>query len=161
MDELNEVRARLAVAVPREARGQRVRRPALRARAAGRRTTSKWSSRARPRSATGRASDSVSSESRPASTTRRSTDSAATATEGSSLPVAEEIADRVVTLPLHPKLADADVDVVCDALLEQRLMRVALCADGRSPHTQRWANAVADRGHEVAVVWVSERLRGR
>jgi dTDP-4-amino-4,6-dideoxygalactose transaminase len=34
------------------------------------------------------------------------------------LPRAEEIADRVVTLPLHPKLTDADVDMVCDALLE-------------------------------------------
>lgn len=32
-------------------------------------------------------------------------------------------------------------------------MRIALCADGRSPHTERWANAVADRGHEVALVW--------
>jgi len=39
-------------------------------------------------------------------------------------------------------------------------MRVALCADGRSPHTQRWANAVADRGHEVAVVWESPDLPG-
>jgi len=39
-------------------------------------------------------------------------------------------------------------------------MRVALCADGRSPHTQRWANAVADRGHEVAVVWESQDLDG-
>jgi glycosyltransferase involved in cell wall biosynthesis len=39
-------------------------------------------------------------------------------------------------------------------------MRVALCADGRSPHTYRWANAVADRGHEVAVVWASEYLTG-
>ena len=35
------------------------------------------------------------------------------------LPRAEEIADRVLTLPLHPKLTDADVDVVCDALLER------------------------------------------
>jgi dTDP-4-amino-4,6-dideoxygalactose transaminase len=35
------------------------------------------------------------------------------------LPHAEEIADRVVTLPLHPKLTDADVDIVCDALLER------------------------------------------
>ena len=35
------------------------------------------------------------------------------------LPRAEEIADRVVTLPLHPKLTDADVDLVCDALLER------------------------------------------
>jgi dTDP-4-amino-4,6-dideoxygalactose transaminase len=33
------------------------------------------------------------------------------------LPRAEAIADRVVTLPLHPKLTDADVDAVCDALL--------------------------------------------
>jgi glycosyltransferase involved in cell wall biosynthesis len=39
-------------------------------------------------------------------------------------------------------------------------MRVALCADGRSPHTYRWANAVADRGHEVAVVWESQDLAG-
>jgi glycosyltransferase involved in cell wall biosynthesis len=37
-------------------------------------------------------------------------------------------------------------------------MRVALSADGRSPHTQRWANAVADRGHEVAVVWASQDI---
>jgi glycosyltransferase involved in cell wall biosynthesis len=37
-------------------------------------------------------------------------------------------------------------------------MRVALSADGRSPHTQRWANAIADRGHEVAVVWASQDL---
>jgi dTDP-4-amino-4,6-dideoxygalactose transaminase len=35
------------------------------------------------------------------------------------LPRAEEIAARVVTLPLHPKLTDVDVDVVCDALLER------------------------------------------
>ena len=39
-------------------------------------------------------------------------------------------------------------------------MRVALCGDGRSPHTQRWANAVADRGHDVAVVWDSHDLAG-
>lgn len=39
-------------------------------------------------------------------------------------------------------------------------MRVALCGDGRSPHTYRWANAVADRGHEVAVVWESQDLAG-
>lgn len=39
-------------------------------------------------------------------------------------------------------------------------MRVALCADGRSPHTQRWANGVADRGHEVAVIWASQDLIG-
>ena len=34
------------------------------------------------------------------------------------LPQAEEIADRVLTLPLHPHLTDADVDDVCNALLE-------------------------------------------
>jgi glycosyltransferase involved in cell wall biosynthesis len=39
-------------------------------------------------------------------------------------------------------------------------MRVALCADGRSPHTYRWANAVADRGHDVAVVWESQDFAG-
>jgi dTDP-4-amino-4,6-dideoxygalactose transaminase len=35
------------------------------------------------------------------------------------LPRAEEIGDRVITLPLHPKLTDTDVDIVCDALLER------------------------------------------
>jgi dTDP-4-amino-4,6-dideoxygalactose transaminase len=35
------------------------------------------------------------------------------------LPRAEEIGDRVITLPLHPKLTGADVDIVCDALLER------------------------------------------
>jgi dTDP-4-amino-4,6-dideoxygalactose transaminase len=34
------------------------------------------------------------------------------------LPRAEEIADRVLTLPLHPMLAEEDVDQVCSALLE-------------------------------------------
>jgi dTDP-4-amino-4,6-dideoxygalactose transaminase len=38
--------------------------------------------------------------------------------DGTTLPVAEEIADRVVTLPLHPKLSEADVDDVCSVLLE-------------------------------------------
>lgn len=37
-------------------------------------------------------------------------------------------------------------------------MRIALCADGRSPHTQRWANAVADRGHEVALIWLESEF---
>ena len=32
------------------------------------------------------------------------------------LPVAEEIADRMLTLPLHPNLTTADVDLVCDVL---------------------------------------------
>jgi len=36
--------------------------------------------------------------------------------EGGRLPIAEEIADRVVTLPLHPKLTEADVDSVCHVL---------------------------------------------
>lgn len=39
-------------------------------------------------------------------------------------------------------------------------MRVALCANGRSPHTVRWANAVVDRGHEVALVWPAAALEG-
>jgi dTDP-4-amino-4,6-dideoxygalactose transaminase len=34
------------------------------------------------------------------------------------LPIAETIADRVLTLPLHPLLTDADVETVCDALLD-------------------------------------------
>jgi dTDP-4-amino-4,6-dideoxygalactose transaminase len=38
--------------------------------------------------------------------------------EGESLPVAEEIASRLLTLPLHPRLTEADVDDVCAVLLE-------------------------------------------
>jgi dTDP-4-amino-4,6-dideoxygalactose transaminase len=37
-------------------------------------------------------------------------------TDGERLPIAEEIADRVVTLPLHPRLTEAEVDEVCDVL---------------------------------------------
>jgi dTDP-4-amino-4,6-dideoxygalactose transaminase len=37
---------------------------------------------------------------------------------GTSLPVAEQIADRVLTLPLHPGLTVDDVDEVCDLVLE-------------------------------------------
>jgi dTDP-4-amino-4,6-dideoxygalactose transaminase len=37
--------------------------------------------------------------------------------EGENLPVAEEIADRAITLPLHPKMTESDVDEVCSALL--------------------------------------------
>ena len=33
-----------------------------------------------------------------------------------SLPVAEAIADRILTLPLHPGLTVAQVDEVCEAL---------------------------------------------
>jgi glycosyltransferase involved in cell wall biosynthesis len=39
-------------------------------------------------------------------------------------------------------------------------MRIALCADGRSPHTQRWANGLVHRGHDVAVVWLRNHLDG-
>jgi len=39
--------------------------------------------------------------------------------EGEGLRVAEEIAERVLTLPLHPKLTARDVDDVCAALLEE------------------------------------------
>src|SRR6266480_1766172 len=35
-------------------------------------------------------------------------------------------------------------------------MRIALCANGRLPHAVRWANGLADRGHEVAFVWARE-----
>jgi dTDP-4-amino-4,6-dideoxygalactose transaminase len=38
--------------------------------------------------------------------------------DAETLPTAEEIADRVITLPLHPKLTDDDVDRVCAALLD-------------------------------------------
>jgi dTDP-4-amino-4,6-dideoxygalactose transaminase len=34
------------------------------------------------------------------------------------LPVAEEIAERLITLPLHPNMSDADVDAVCAALAD-------------------------------------------
>lgn len=35
-------------------------------------------------------------------------------------------------------------------------MKIALSADGRSPHTQRWANALVARGHDLTVVWPPE-----
>src|SRR5580765_2869784 len=37
-------------------------------------------------------------------------------------------------------------------------MRIAVCADGRSSHSQRWANGLADRGHDVSVVWASQEF---
>jgi dTDP-4-amino-4,6-dideoxygalactose transaminase len=40
-------------------------------------------------------------------------------TEGERLPKAEEIAERVVTLPLHPRLSENEVDEVCRVLLER------------------------------------------
>jgi dTDP-4-amino-4,6-dideoxygalactose transaminase len=38
--------------------------------------------------------------------------------EGERLPIAEEISDRVLTLPLHPRLSETDVDEVCGVLLD-------------------------------------------
>jgi dTDP-4-amino-4,6-dideoxygalactose transaminase len=35
-----------------------------------------------------------------------------------SVPRAEEISDRALTLPLHPRLTEADVDLVCDAIFD-------------------------------------------
>jgi len=37
--------------------------------------------------------------------------------EGVSLPRAEDVTDRLITLPLHSKLTDEDVDLVVDALV--------------------------------------------
>jgi glycosyltransferase involved in cell wall biosynthesis len=39
-------------------------------------------------------------------------------------------------------------------------MKVALCADGRATHAERWANGLVDRGHDVAMVWASQELTG-
>jgi glycosyltransferase involved in cell wall biosynthesis len=39
-------------------------------------------------------------------------------------------------------------------------MRIALCADGRSSHSERWANGLADRGRHVSLVWASQELAG-
>ena len=118
LDELNAARARLASRYRENLAGSCIHRahagrprhvgppPRRRARAIARRARA--GTRAAPRS----------SGSRRASTTRRSTASAGTAARVRRLPVAEEIADRVVTLPLHPKLTESDVDEVCAALLE-------------------------------------------
>ena len=40
----------------------------------------------------------------------------AVAHDGSSLPVSEEIATRIMALPIHPDLSDAQCDQVCDAV---------------------------------------------
>jgi dTDP-4-amino-4,6-dideoxygalactose transaminase len=37
---------------------------------------------------------------------------------GASVPRAEEIADRALTLPLHPRLTEADVGLVCDTVAD-------------------------------------------
>jgi glycosyltransferase involved in cell wall biosynthesis len=39
-------------------------------------------------------------------------------------------------------------------------MLIALCADGRSPHGQRWANGVVERGHELCFVWAADEFDG-
>jgi glycosyltransferase involved in cell wall biosynthesis len=39
-------------------------------------------------------------------------------------------------------------------------MRIALCANGRSPHAVRWANGVVDRGHDVTLVWPTTAFDG-
>jgi UDP-2-acetamido-2-deoxy-ribo-hexuluronate aminotransferase len=36
--------------------------------------------------------------------------------DGASLPVSEDLATRILALPIHPDLSDADVDRVCDAV---------------------------------------------
>ena len=40
----------------------------------------------------------------------------ATAHDGSSLPVSEDLATRIMALPIHPDLTEADVERVCDAV---------------------------------------------
>jgi glycosyltransferase involved in cell wall biosynthesis len=37
-------------------------------------------------------------------------------------------------------------------------VRIAFCANGESPHAQRWANGLAARGHEVAFIWAADQL---
>ena len=36
--------------------------------------------------------------------------------DGTELPVSEDLATRILALPIHPDLSDADVDQVCDAV---------------------------------------------
>jgi dTDP-4-amino-4,6-dideoxygalactose transaminase len=37
--------------------------------------------------------------------------------DGAAMPVSEDLADRILALPIHPDLTDADVDRICDAVL--------------------------------------------
>jgi glycosyltransferase involved in cell wall biosynthesis len=37
-------------------------------------------------------------------------------------------------------------------------MRIALCADGRSPHTERWTRGLVDRGIHVSLVWEPDQV---
>ena len=39
--------------------------------------------------------------------------------DGAALPVSDDIASRILALPIHPDLSDADIDAVCAAILEQ------------------------------------------
>jgi dTDP-4-amino-4,6-dideoxygalactose transaminase len=36
--------------------------------------------------------------------------------DGSALPVSEDLATRIMALPIHPDLSDADAERVCDAV---------------------------------------------
>jgi UDP-2-acetamido-2-deoxy-ribo-hexuluronate aminotransferase len=38
--------------------------------------------------------------------------------DGAALPVSEDLAERILALPIHPDLSEADLSVVCDAVLE-------------------------------------------
>ena len=38
--------------------------------------------------------------------------------DGAALPVSEDLADRIMALPIHPDLTSADVERICDAVLE-------------------------------------------
>jgi dTDP-4-amino-4,6-dideoxygalactose transaminase len=37
--------------------------------------------------------------------------------DGSALPVSENLADRILALPIHPDLTQADLDHICDTLI--------------------------------------------
>ena len=41
----------------------------------------------------------------------------AQAHDGTALPVSEDLATRIMALPIHPDLTDADVDRICSAVL--------------------------------------------
>jgi UDP-2-acetamido-2-deoxy-ribo-hexuluronate aminotransferase len=36
--------------------------------------------------------------------------------DGAALPVSEDLATRILALPIHPDLSDADAELVCDAV---------------------------------------------
>ena len=41
----------------------------------------------------------------------------AAAHDGAALPISEDLAERILALPIHPDLTDADVERICDAVL--------------------------------------------